>query len=122
MRRTLGGTCATDMSGGEDAAAVRKTNSSRRVIMGSRPPLGPTRVERRMSYRARIAQLQVESLAVHPDRDVPAAGPGVEPHSGAERGIVRAHGAGESDCCLEELAASVDHGSAQIAHHTELGE
>jgi len=55
--------------------------------------------------------IQVELLAVHPDGDVPDAGPGVE--LGAERPeravVQRTRKPSESDCRPEDLAALVEH-------------
>ena len=51
-------------------------------------------------------------MAVHPDGDVADAGPGVEPDPQRPEGAVvrRARQPGESECCLRESAALVEHG------------
>ena len=48
---------------------------------------------------------------MHPNGDVADAGPGVEPRpQRPERAVVGGHRApGESECCLQELAALVEH-------------
>src|SRR4029453_12020842 len=58
-----------------------------------------------------LSQLEVKALAVHPDRDPPDTGPGVEP--GPQRpestvvGWVRKPG--EAECCSQDPPAGVEH-------------
>jgi hypothetical protein len=93
-----------------------------RRVPGRALPRGAGRARGRVLHAGRVerrapaafvvlGQLEVEALAVHPDGDVPDAGPGVEPGAqGVERSIVRRHGApGEADRSTKELAALVEH-------------